>query len=108
MVERRSQAFRAATVSLVEADNVHAQGQPLRGNPEHVLGFARTFQPVDQNGSQGILTIGLPVAVSQNLHPRFYLDQSCFSRRQGDSPCQEKAGEGLTVPAAKTSARAEK
>ena len=107
MVERGSQGFRAATVPLVHADHVHAQGQPLGGNPEHVLGFARTFQAVDHNDGQRVLTLGLPVAMCQNLYPRLDLDQPRLAGRQGYSPRQEKAGQGLPVPAAQTSARQE-
>ncbi len=67
VVERRGQVLRASAVSLVQADHIHPRPPGLGGDPTHVVGLARAFQPMQQQDRWALLSLSLPVAVPE--HP---------------------------------------
>ena len=93
MVERGGQSFRAAAISLIHPDDIHAGGEALGGNPLHVGGIARSFEAVDDDDRQGILPVALPVAMDENLNAGFDFDVTCLGRWQ-----RECGGRGKNWP----------
>ncbi len=107
MVERRSQSFRSAAVPLIHADDIHAGGQALGGDPLHVGGIARALKAVDDDDRQSILPVALPVAMDENLNAGFHLDVSRLGWGQRRAAGEEEAGQGLPMSAAEAAPRDE-
>ena len=99
--------FRAAAVTLIHADDVHADGQALGGNPQHVGGIARALEAVDDDHRQRILPVALPVAMDQDLDAGFDFDEARLGRRQSEAAGEEEAGQSLPMSAAEAAPRHE-
>jgi len=59
------------------------------------------------NHRQGVFALWLPMTYAEDFHSRLDFDLAFFCRRQGNAPLQEKCTEGLTMSAAKATARDE-
>ena len=96
----------AATIALIHAHHVHARGQTVPRDSQHVLRFARSLQPVhhDQRQRSPVL---LPVTVAQQRNAGFHFDQTLLSSRWVDSARQKEGSESLHVPAAQPATRPE-
>src|ERR1039458_6359415 len=88
----------AAAVALVHAHHVHARGQTIPRDSQHVLRFARPFQPMHYDQRQRAPRL-LPVTVTEHGNPRFHFDQTLFGRWQLDSAREKEGGKSLYMPA---------
>ena len=59
---------------------------------------------MNQNDGQRSSAVRLPMAVTQNPHPRLNIDAAFFSLGQTETPLQKKAGNGLNVSPAQMAA----
>ena len=107
MVQRRSQGIGAAAIPLIHTDYVHAQGQALGGDPQHVIRFARPLQAVDENCRQRVPAIALPVAMGENFNAWLYFDQPSLGSRQRDVARENEVDQSLPMPPAQAPSRQE-
>ncbi len=88
----------AAAVALVHAHHVHARGQAVPRNSQHVLRFARSLQPMHHDQRQRA-PIFLPVTVTQHRNAGLHFDQTLFGSRRVDSAWEKESSERLHMPA---------
>ncbi len=107
MIEHGGECVRATAIALVVTDNVHARRQRLLRNPERILRFARTLEPVHDDDGQGVGSVRLPVTMAQHLNTRRDLDEPLLRHGQIEPARQQKAGDGLHMPTSQPTARHE-
>ena len=83
------------------------RASPLAAMPSMYVRFARTFKAMDDDDSQRILPVCLPVTMCQNLNPRLDFDKTRLRGRQGGPAGEEETGQGLAMSTAKTAPRHE-
>src|SRR3989442_6185485 len=104
VIEHGSNALRAAAVALIHAHHIHACGQALLCETQHVLRFAGALEPVDDDYGEGLGPVLLPITVAEDFYPGLNFDKPLFGMRQKDFPLEEKAAERLEMTSAKTTA----
>jgi hypothetical protein len=85
MIKSRSNAFRAAAIALIHAYDIHSGSHAFCRDAQHILRFAGSLQAMHHHDCQRIPTIGLPVAVTQDFHPRLNLNQALLGWGQNNS-----------------------
>src|SRR5579883_3439758 len=98
----------SAAIALIDADHVHAGGEALLRESDHITGFARAFQAMHDQHGEGTAAIWLPVALAQNRNAGLDFDQAVVRLRKVGPAREEKTGEGLQVAAAQKRARRER
>src|SRR5207302_8978355 len=108
VIEHGSNALRAAAVALIHAHDIHACGQALLCDTQHVLCFAGALEPVDDDYGEGLGPVLLPITVAEDFYPGLNFDKPLFGMWQKDFPLEEKAAERLEMTSAKTTAGLER
>src|SRR5579883_1525253 len=98
----------SAAIALIDADHVHAGGEALLRESDHITGFARAFQAMHDQHGEGTAAIWLPVALAQNRNAGLDFDQAVVRLRKVGPAREEETGEGLQVAAAQKRARRER
>ncbi len=103
MIERGSERIGAAAIALVHADHIHAGGQSLLRDAQHVFRFAGALQTMHDDDGQRILPVRLPMALAQHADAGLDFDQAFLVRRQREMATEQEAANGLQMPAAQKS-----
>ena len=75
VVECGSKVIGPAAVALVHTNHVHAGGQALLRDSDHVARFAGTFQAVYNDHGQSLAAVFLPMTMAQDLYAGRDLDE---------------------------------
>src|SRR5689334_8495025 len=104
MIESWRCAFGAATIALIHADHIHADGQSFVGNPDRVTGVTGAFEPVHDDDRKRILPLALPVAMAEEPYSGLDFNETFFRSGQRDLAMQKETGEGLHMTASQAAA----
>src|SRR5260370_13029641 len=82
IVESRGQPFRAATISLVDPQDIEALGKSPRRQAPHVRRFARALEAMHERKRRRSPRLALPVAARQQLRSRLHFEEAILRAPQ--------------------------